>query len=144
MIALALIASLALAGPQAGQTASQPPPPTRVAQTYPPEQVEAGRLIFASQCVFCHGRDAAGGETGPDLTRSTVTADDNRGDRLVPIVRGGRADKGIPPFNLPDADMNAIVAFVHDRKRLADSQQGSRRSVDVEDLRTGDAEAGRR
>jgi cytochrome c oxidase cbb3-type subunit III len=133
------------AGPQAGgRTASQAPPPTRVPQSYPPQQVEAGKILFAAQCGFCHGRDAAGGESGPDLTRSAVTADDNRGDTIGPIVRGGRVDKGMPAFNLPDADLAAIVAFVHEQKRLADLQQGNRRAVDAADLQTGDAEAGRR
>jgi cytochrome c oxidase cbb3-type subunit III len=145
MIALALIASLALAVQAQGtRTASQAPPPTRVTQAYPPEQVEAGKLLFAAQCGFCHGRDAAGGETGPDLTRSTVTADDDRGNTIGPVVRSGRADKGMPPFNLSDADLASIVAFVHEQKRLVETQQGSRRTVDVADLQTGDAAAGRR
>jgi cytochrome c oxidase cbb3-type subunit III len=126
-----------------GRTASQAPPPTAIPQSYPAEQVEAGRPLFASQCGFCHGRDAAGGESGPDLTRSVVTAEDNRGDKIGPVVRSGRVDKGMPAFNLPDAEMTAIVAFIHEQKRLAELQQGSRRTVDVADLQTGNAEAGR-
>jgi len=128
----------------AGRTASQAPPPTATPQSYPPEQIDAGRPLFASRCGFCHGRDAAGGESGPDLTRSAVTAEDNRGDKIGPVVRSGRVDKGMPAFNLPDAEIAAIVAFVHDQKRLADTQQGSRRTVDPADLQTGDAEAGGR
>jgi cytochrome c oxidase cbb3-type subunit III len=131
-------------GQAAGRTASQAPPPTVTAQSYPPEQVEAGRPLFAAQCGFCHGRDAAGGESGPDLTRSTLTAADTHGDKLGPVVRSGRVDKGMPAFNLPEGEIAAIVAFVHEQKRLADLQQGSRRTVDPADLQTGDAEAGRR
>jgi cytochrome c oxidase cbb3-type subunit 3 len=132
-------------GAQGGRrTASQAPPPTTIAQSYPTEQVEAGRSLFAAQCGFCHGRDAAGGDSGPDLTRSMITAEDNRGDKIGPVVRSGRVDRGMPAFNLSDADMMAIVAFVHDQKRSAELQQGSRRNVDVADLQTGDAEAGRR
>ena len=140
-----VMASLGLA-PQAQtkRTASQDPPPTRIAQSYPPAQVEAGALVFAAQCGFCHGRDAAGGETGPDLTRSTVTAEDDHGDKLGPVLRTGRTDKGMPAFNLQDTDLAAIVAFVHEQKRRVESQQGSRRSVDDSDLQTGDSEAGRR
>src|SRR5436190_19766356 len=37
-------------------------------QVYAPEQVRAGQPIFSAQCGFCHGRDAMGGESGPDLT----------------------------------------------------------------------------
>src|SRR5919204_1061603 len=143
-IVCAATAVVAFAGAQTpSRTASQAPPPTAIPQSYPPEQVEAGRPLFAAQCGFCHGRDAAGGESGPDLTRSMVTAEDNRGDKIGPVVRNGRADKGMPPFNLPDADLAAIVAFVHDQKRIVESQQGSRRTVDAEDVASGDAEAGR-
>src|SRR5688572_32579179 len=71
--------------------ASQRPPQTATPQQYPPEQVEAGRTRFASQCGFCHGRDAGGGEGGPDLTRSELVAADVRGDRIAPVVKIGRA-----------------------------------------------------
>jgi cytochrome c oxidase cbb3-type subunit 3 len=85
-----------------------------------------------------------GGETGPDLTRSALVAEDVRGDRIGPVVRGGRLEKKMPAFNLPDADLAAIVAFIHDAKTRADSLEGGRRAVDVADLQTGDAAAGRR
>jgi cytochrome c oxidase cbb3-type subunit 3 len=127
---------------RAGSPASQRPPQTVTIQAYPPEQVQAGRVVFSSQCGFCHGRDAMGGETGPDLTRSALVAEDVRGDKIVPVVRNGRADKGMPPFNLPDDDVAAIVAFIHDTKVKAESLEGNRRSVDVADLQTGDAQAG--
>ncbi|HKE85737.1 MAG TPA: c-type cytochrome, partial [Vicinamibacterales bacterium] len=107
-------------------------------------QIEAGRTRFASQCGFCHGRDAAGGESGPDLTRSALVAGDVRGDRIGPLVRSGRIDKGMPAFTLSDADLAAIVAFVHDQKTQADAATGGRRAVDVADLQTGDAVAGKR
>jgi cytochrome c oxidase cbb3-type subunit III len=129
-------------GGRAGSPASQRPPQTVTPQTYPPEQVEAGRVAFTSQCGFCHGRDAMGGETGPDLTRSALVAEDVRGDKITPVVRSGRPEKGMPPFNLPDADVAAIVAFIHDAKVKAESLEGNRRSVDVADLQTGNAQAG--
>jgi cytochrome c oxidase cbb3-type subunit III len=111
-------------------------------QTYPPEQVQAGGVLFSAQCGFCHGRDAMGGETGPDLTRSALVAEDVRGDKITPVVRTGRIDKGMPAFTLPDADIAAIVAFIHDSKVKAASLEGNRRSVDVADLQTGNAQAG--
>jgi cytochrome c oxidase cbb3-type subunit III len=126
-----------------GSPASQKPPATLTPQAYPPELVQQGQVIFASFCGFCHGRDAMGGETGPDLTRSLVVAEDVRGDKIIPLVHSGRADKGMPPQNLPDADLNAIVAFIHDAKAKADSLEGNRRSVDPADLATGNADAGR-
>jgi cytochrome c oxidase cbb3-type subunit III len=83
-----------------------------------------------------------GGETGPDLTRSTLVAEDVRGDKIIPLVHTGRVDKGMPPQNLPDADLAAIVAFIHDAKAKADSLEGNRRTVDPSDLQTGNAQAG--
>jgi cytochrome c oxidase cbb3-type subunit III len=127
---------------RAGSPASQRPPETVTPQTYPPEQVQAGGVLFSAQCGFCHGRDAMGGETGPDLTRSALVAEDVRGDKITPVVRTGRIDKGMPAFTLPDADIAAIVAFIHDSKVKAASLEGNRRSVDVADLQTGNAQAG--
>jgi cytochrome c oxidase cbb3-type subunit 3 len=99
--------------------------------------------VFAAQCGFCHGRDAMGGETGPDLTRAASVAADLRGDTLGPIVRSGRTDKGMPAFSLGDADLSAVVAFIHDQKTKAESLTGGRRAVDVADLQTGNADAGK-
>jgi cytochrome c oxidase cbb3-type subunit 3 len=124
--------------------ASQRPPETVTPQSYPAEQVAAGRTLFGAQCGFCHGRDAMGGETGPDLTRSQFVAEDVRGDKIAPLLHTGRPDKGMPAFNLSDTDIASIVAFVHDSKKRVDSLEGNRRTVDVADLQTGDVQAGQR
>ena len=127
---------------RAGSPASQRPPQTATPQSYPPEQVQAGQPLFAAQCGFCHGRDAMGGETGPDLTRVGARRGRRPRRQIVPVVHNGRPDKGMPPFTLPDADLAPIVAFIHDTKAKAESLEGNRRSVDVADLQTGNAEAG--
>lgn len=123
--------------------AAVPPPATATPQSYPPGQARAGQPIFSAQCGFCHGRDAMGGETGPDLTRAASVAADVRGDTIGPLVRNGRADKGMPAFNLADADLSAVVAFIHDQKAKAESLTGGRRAVGVADLQTGNADAGK-
>jgi len=107
-----------------------------------PAQVQTGQRVFAAQCGFCHGRDAMGGETGPDLTRSPLVRDEAAGDRLRAVVRDGRVDKGMPAFRLTDADLTAVVAFIRDQKVKADSP-GARRNVSAADLQTGNPEAGR-
>jgi cytochrome c oxidase cbb3-type subunit 3 len=124
--------------------ASQPGPRTLTPQTYPIGQVQAGELRFASQCGFCHGRDAAGGETGPDLTRSELVAEDVRGNKIGPLIRKGRPDRGMPAFDLSNADVGTMVAFLHDQKTKFDELGGGRRAVDAADLATGDATAGHR
>jgi len=105
--------------------------------------VQAGQTLFAAQCAFCHGRDAAGGETGPDLTSSEIVEKDVGGNEIGPVVRTGRSDRGMPPFNLTDTDLAAIVAFLHDEKSKAESKPGRRRNVQPEDLQTGNAEEGK-
>ena len=132
------------AAPSQASPASVPRPTTVVAQEFPAAQVDAGRVLFGAQCGFCHGRDAFGGETGPDLTRSTLVASDVRGDKLAPHLRAGRIEKGMPAFTLPDDDIAALVAYIHEQKKRADSAVGGRRAVDPSDLQTGNAAAGQR
>ena len=145
--ALALVTGVGLeaqGGRGAGVSpASQRPPAAATPQTFPPEQVKAGAGLFATQCGFCHGRDAAGGSGGTDLTRSALVAEDVRGNRIGPVVRTGRPDKGMPAFTISEPDLAAIVAFVHTQQAEAREQLGGRRSVDPEDLQTGNATAGR-
>jgi cytochrome c oxidase cbb3-type subunit 3 len=124
--------------------ASRIGPQTVTPQAYPIDQIHAGELRFASQCGFCHGRDAAGGETGPDLTRSELVAADTRGDKIGPLLRAGRPEQGMPSFDLSTTDLAAVVAFIHDEKTKSDALGGGRRSVDDEDLATGNPADGRR
>ena len=131
--------------PARGQSpASLPPPQTVTPQTYPVEQVQAGEGRFTSQCGFCHGRDAAGGETGPDLTRSTLVAQDTHGDKIGPLLKSGRPDRGMPSFDLTPAEVETLVAFIHAQKTKFETLGGGRRAVDDSDLATGKADAGRR
>jgi cytochrome c oxidase cbb3-type subunit 3 len=50
----------------------------------------------------------------------------------------------MPPFTLAATDLASIVAFLHDQQANARLQQGGRRTVDVADLQTGNADAGKR
>jgi cytochrome c oxidase cbb3-type subunit 3 len=111
---------------------------------FPADLVKAGQAEFTQACAFCHGRDAGGGEDGPDLTRSKLVADDVNGNLITPVVHNGRPQNGMPAFNLSPKEMESIVAFVHTQKTLAESQKGGRRGVDVADLQTGNVEAGKK
>ena len=124
--------------------ASQRPPQTATPQTYPADQVAAGQSLFAVRCASCHGRDGAGGEGDTDLTRSSLVAQDVRGDKIGPVVRSGRPDKGMPAITVSDEEVAAIVTFVHERHTIAENLLGGRRTVDVADLQTGNADAGRK
>jgi len=132
---------------RADSPAARPVPETRVEQEYPADIVAAGRVSFASQCGFCHGLDAAGGSSGPDLTRSELVASDVRGDLIALIVRSGRPGAEVPMPAFPgigNADLDAIVAFVHDQKSRAEAAEGGRRTVVTEDVLSGNVRAGER
>jgi cytochrome c oxidase cbb3-type subunit 3 len=112
-------------------------------QVFAPALLESGKSQFGQNCAFCHGRDAGGGETGPDLTRSKLVAEDVNGDKIGAVVRNGRLDKGMPRFSLSDSEIAGLVAFIHTQASSAAAQNGKRRGVDISDLQTGSAEAGK-
>jgi len=114
-----------------------------VHESYAPAVIESGGSLFQQNCGFCHGKDAGGGESGPDLTRSRLVSSDMKGENIGAIIRSGRPEKGMPRFNLPDAEVTSLVAFIHSQQDKAMSQTGARKGVDVADLQTGDAEAGK-
>ena len=104
---------------------------------------DSGGAIYQQNCAFCHGRDAAGGETGPDLTRSKLVAADVGGDQIGPVVRNGRAEGRMPKFNFSDVELVDLVKFIHGQAKLAASRPGGRRGVDVADLQSGNVVAGK-
>ncbi|MBV9084166.1 MAG: c-type cytochrome [Acidobacteriaceae bacterium] len=135
---LALTHSATAQNPAAGQS------PTPAPQSTSHALVEAGQTLFQEQCAFCHGRDATGGETGPDLTASKLVTDDVGGDKIGPVVLNGRPEKGMPRFNISPKDVAALTAFIHDQKTKTGARQGGRRKVDAADLQTGNPDAGKK
>jgi cytochrome c oxidase cbb3-type subunit III len=109
----------------------------------PAAAVAAGGSVFQQNCAFCHGRDAGGGETGPDLTRSKLVTADVAGDKIGDVVLHGRPDKGMPAFQLSSEQITNLAAFIHSQQIKAMSQSGKRKGVDVADLQTGNVEAGK-
>ena len=112
---------------------------------YPPDLVRKGGALFRQDCSFCHGRDAGGGETGPDLTRSELVTHDVGGDKIGQVVRNGRPDKGMPRFDRSDEQIASLAAFIHTQQNRAQARGvGGRTGVDAADLQTGNAEAGKK
>jgi cytochrome c oxidase cbb3-type subunit III len=103
----------------------------------------AGGTLFQQNCAFCHGRDAGGGETGPDLTRSKLVSSDVGGDKIGDVVLHGRPDKGMPAFQFSSEQITNLAAFIHAQQAKAMAQSGKRKGVDVSDLQTGNVEAGK-
>lgn len=105
--------------------------------------VASGGTLFHQNCAFCHGRDAMGGESGPDLTQSKIVLGDKSGDKIAAVVREGRPENKMPAFNFSSQEMASLSAFIRARVEAAALHPGGRRGVAVADLQTGNAEAGK-
>ena len=108
-------------------------------------QAAAGGALFQQNCAFCHGRDAMGGETGPDLTRSKLVLGDTDGSKIAQVIKEGRttSDKRMPAFQFSSSEVAGLIAFIRARIEIADATKGGRRGVEVSDLQTGNAELGK-
>lgn len=108
-------------------------------------EAAAGDTIFQQSCAFCHGRDAMGGETGPDLTQSKLVLNDTDGSKISEVVLQGRpnSEKKMPAFQFSGPELASLVAFIRAREAAAAAMEGGRRGVEVADLQTGNAESGK-
>jgi cytochrome c oxidase cbb3-type subunit 3 len=149
--------------------AQAPPPQTPPAQTPPaapaqgrgrgpgvfpaqqrppgdPAVVARGKALFGVTCALCHGQDLRGGQlNGPNLLRSQLVLSDQAGELIMPVIKGGRPEKGMPPIPMPDEDMKAIAEYIHSMLALS-PRQGMPPPSDtpvVLNILVGDATAGR-
>jgi cytochrome c oxidase cbb3-type subunit 3 len=85
-----------------------------------PSAVARGKEIFTANCAFCHGMDATGGDTGPDLVRSVlVLHDEGKGTSIAPVLHNGRPDRGMPKFDFSESQIKDIAAFLLFRNQAA-------------------------
>ena len=136
--ALIIAGLTALSAPPqaAAQTPSRPSPDYPEHPPAPPEQVARGQQIFRSNCSFCHGSDARGGETGPNLVRDVVVLRDQNGELITPIVQNGVPAQGMPKFRLSAAEITDIAAWLHSQPL---SDRGAPSALDI---LAGDAKHG--
>jgi cytochrome c oxidase cbb3-type subunit 3 len=117
-------------------TKAQPPGAQSQAD---PAAVERGQQLLTAECGFCHGSNARGGSSGPDLTRSALVQEDENGRQLGEFLRVGRPDRGMPKFDqLTPAQVSDLAAFLHDTIRVAIN----RGSYKILDILVGDPKAG--
>jgi len=124
----------------APQSAAQGPPRPDYPEhpPAPPEQVARGEQIFRGNCSFCHGSDARGGETGPNLVRDQVVLHDQRGELITPIVQNGIPAQGMPKFALSATDITDIAAWLHSQP-LSDRGAPSTLDILVGNAKEGEA-----
>ena len=70
----------------------------------------AAEQLFSKQCANCHGEGARGGERGPSLVMNPSLR--NRSEKqLHDVIRKG-TDKGMPPFALPEVQLDLLARWV--------------------------------
>jgi alcohol dehydrogenase (cytochrome c) len=73
------------------------------------QNVDAGKRQFENRCSRCHGADATGGESGPNITTQLA----NRTEaELASTIREGRPARGMPAFALNDQEMKELVPYL--------------------------------
>ena len=77
----------------------------------PQAQLDKARKLFALQCAGCHGADARGGEYGPPLAAARSLRGRSAG-WLRSVIQNGIPDAGMPAFNLPAGDLDALAALI--------------------------------
>jgi len=129
----------------AGQEKGAPSRGQGLWNEYPAAQVKRGRIQFQKTCAFCHGPNANGGSTGPNLVRSAVVRHDVKGDKIGPVIRNGFPDKGMPAFQLTNSQIMDIVAFLRYRLDESDRRSAAHTSSNysLKKLLVGNAKAGK-
>src|SRR2546429_5859907 len=84
----------------------------------PPEQVARGQQLFKSNCSFCHGSDARGGETGPNLVRDQVGLADQQGELIAPVVQNGIPVRGMAKLTLSAKENCVSPAWFQSQPRF--------------------------
>lgn len=133
MLAIGALAVAKIAASQEGLTGEQPAPQHQATpQNMTPEQRAAslrtflglgpepdkaaaarGNPIFQQNCAFCHGPQARGA-TGPGLITSDEVLGDDHGERLLPFLKKGRPQRGMPGFpTMSDGQLKDISEFIH-------------------------------
>jgi cytochrome c oxidase cbb3-type subunit III len=134
-----------------GLSAQQPAPappaaaaPVARSPVVDPAAHDRGRALWAKECVECHGAQARGSDTGPNIIR-TKTANYDRsaqqaGSVLGPFLRAGHPTQSKKPgASFTDDEIVALANFL--RQRVNDTMRGSP-IFTVGDIVVGDAKAG--
>ena len=81
---------------------------------------DKGKDVWIAECVTCHGAQARGTDTGPNLLRSIVFLRDRYGNEIGPFLKKGHpTQSGKPAASLTDEQITNISHFL--RKQLNDT-----------------------
>ncbi len=100
---------------------------------------ERGAPLFVQDCAFCHGQKARGA-TGPSLITSDQVLADDHGEHLVPFLRKGVPEKGMPAFaTMSERQLTDVTEFLH----LQVEDVANRGTYTVLNILVGNATAGK-
>src|SRR5438045_3250487 len=71
-----------------------------------------GQKVYAERCVGCHGADARGTDQAPGLAGNSRIGNQSV-EKIRGVIRNGIPRTGMPPFDLPSRELDALAAFVH-------------------------------
>src|SRR6266545_3974481 len=77
-----------------------------------PSNLAEGAKAFAQRCAGCHGADARGTDRGPALFGSRRVRTRSI-QQLRDLIHNGIGGSGMPPFDLPARELDALAALVH-------------------------------
>ena len=113
-----------------GAPAAQAPAVPQVARSPVVDQAahDRGRALWASHCIDCHGSQARGSDTGPNIIRARVTNFDRSaveaGSVLGPFLKAGHPTQSQKPSaSFTSEEVVALANFL--RQRVNDTMRGS-------------------
>jgi mono/diheme cytochrome c family protein len=126
--------------------AGQPPAAAPVSSSPVVDQAahDRGRALWASHCIDCHGSQARGSDTGPNIIRTKVVNFDRSapeaGSVLGPFLKAGHPTQSQKPSaSFTDAEVVALAHFL--RQRVNDTMRASP-LFRAGNIVVGDAKAG--
>jgi cytochrome c oxidase cbb3-type subunit 3 len=143
--------------PPAGAPQTPPGGRGRGTATFPAQQrapgdpalIAKGKTLYEINCRACHGGDLRGGDIGgPNLLRSQLVLNDQHGELILPVVRNGRMNPGMPVMppqpQLSEDDVKAIAEYIHSVAATMRGQGAPPPGEEVElNIVVGNADAGR-
>jgi mono/diheme cytochrome c family protein len=108
-------ASAAIAQTLPPQMGAAPRPPNFPSRQVDAAAAERGKALYVNNsCAFCHGADIRGGDGGPNLRRSSIVLNDQRGEKIGVVVKNGVKGTAMPAFSrMTDAQVADIAEYLH-------------------------------
>jgi polyvinyl alcohol dehydrogenase (cytochrome) len=90
------------------------------------KQIQAGKKLYASNCVFCHGADGNGTGAGPSLRKLNLPA-----DQIAGVISDGKAGTAMPAFKgtYSTAQIGDLAQYVLSLMKSGASANAQKRSA---------------